>query len=90
MATYTQKSIHTSSHFKSYPSMSASTLANVLVQPFFFNLVPYGVFIGCQDMDVCKKFASTACMVSWVRETCKSKCSACGYGKFLQETLKNE
>ncbi|XP_074625498.1 uncharacterized protein LOC141883785 [Acropora palmata] len=41
--------------------------------------VPYGVFIGCQDMDVCKKFASTACMVSWVRETCKSKCSACGY-----------
>lgn len=56
---------------------------------FSFNLVPYGVFIGCQDMDVCKKFASTACMVSWVRETCKSKCSACGYGKFLQETLKN-
>lgn len=41
--------------------------------------VPYGVFIGCQDVEICKKFASTACMVSWVRETCKSKCSACGY-----------
>lgn len=37
--------------------------------------------MGCQDLDICKKFASTACMVRWVRETCKSKCSQCGYGK---------
>ena len=37
--------------------------------------------MGCQDVDICKKFASTACMVRWVRETCKSKCSQCGYGK---------
>ncbi|XP_058947714.2 serrate RNA effector molecule homolog [Pocillopora verrucosa] len=41
--------------------------------------VPYGVFIGCQDLDVCKKFAASACMVHWVRETCKSKCGTCGY-----------
>ncbi|KAL9971017.1 hypothetical protein ACROYT_G023494 [Oculina patagonica] len=41
--------------------------------------IPYGVFIGCQDLDVCKKFAASACMVRWVRETCKSKCGACGY-----------
>lgn len=41
--------------------------------------VPYGVFIGCQDLDICKKFATTACMVRWVRETCKSKCSQCVY-----------
>ncbi|RMX42446.1 hypothetical protein pdam_00010893 [Pocillopora damicornis] len=41
--------------------------------------VPYGVFIGCQDLNVCKKFAASACMVHWVRETCKSKCGTCGY-----------
>ncbi|XP_020630422.1 AT-rich interactive domain-containing protein 4B-like isoform X2 [Orbicella faveolata] len=41
--------------------------------------IPYGVFIGCQDLDVCKKFAASACMVRWVRETCKSKCGQCGY-----------
>ena len=44
-------------------------------------LVPYGVFIGCQDLDVCKTFAASACMVHWVRETCKSKCGTCGYGE---------
>ena len=44
-------------------------------------LVPYGVFIGCHDLDVCKKFAASACMVHWVRETCKTKCGSCGYGK---------
>lgn len=44
--------------------------------------VPYGVFIGCQDIDVCKKFAASACMVRWVRETCKSKCGQCGYREY--------
>lgn len=43
--------------------------------------VPYGVFIGCQDLDACKRFAISACMLSWVRDTCKSKCGQCDYGK---------
>lgn len=54
---------------------------NQLLNVLLNILVPYGVFIGCQDLDVCKRFATSACMLSWVRDTCKSKCGQCDYGK---------
>ncbi|KAK3740937.1 hypothetical protein QZH41_017784, partial [Actinostola sp. cb2023] len=39
--------------------------------------VPLGVFLGCNDMQHCKKLGTNGCVHKWVLETCKSMCGSC-------------